>query len=378
MSQLASRAAENEAQPFERSRAKIGLSANALGHGGGMERYLRDLIRGFAADGTKPTVFARSFDISLPESELVERRQIGASFLPGKLRDHWFSQRLRGVRQAAPVDVLIGCNRTDTADIAVCGGTHLGFLRATGRKQKRSDRWQIALERRYYEQAKIIVAHSKQMRRELRELYGVDDAKIRVLYPPIDSTRFTPVDAVTRTALRQKYRFADDEVVLLFASSSHERKGLLIIESALQGIALPVVLAVAGRAPARTSERVRYLGFVKQIEECYQAADFTILASLYEPFGMVGVETVMCGTPAILSSKVGCSEVIAPAAKFTFAPRNLADLRAAIDRAVRSRDAGRSVCRADLLYNTSINDHIGRLWSLARQIHSGHSERVGR
>jgi hypothetical protein len=36
-----------------------------------------------------------------------------------------------------------------------------------GRKQKWSDRWTIALERRYYVRARIIVAHSKLMRDEL-------------------------------------------------------------------------------------------------------------------------------------------------------------------------------------------------------------------
>jgi glycosyltransferase involved in cell wall biosynthesis len=110
---------------------------------------------------------------------------------------------------------------------------------------------------------------------------------------------------------------------------------------------------------------------MKQIEECYQAADFTILASQYEPFGLVGVETVLCGTPAILSSRVGCSEVIAPRAKFTFTPGNVADLRAAIRRAMRSVGSGHSVSGADLLYDTSITNHIGGLLRLARHVHHG-------
>ena len=353
---------------------KIGLSANALGHGGGLERYVRNLICGLAARGIKPVVFTRRLEMSSRERKLVEPHHIGVSFLPGKLRDHWFSRRLREARRVADVDVLIACNRVDTSEIAICGGTHLGFLRAIGRKQKRSDRWTIALERRYYEQAKIIVAHSKLMRDELGELYGVEESKIRVLYPPVDNTSFTLVDPVRRTTFRRKYGFADNEVVLLFPSSSHERKGLPLIESALKGTTLPVVLAVAGRAPRRTSERVRYLGFMRQIEECYQAADFTILASQYEPFGLVGVETLLCGTPAILSSRVGCSEAIAPRAKFTFTPGNVADLRAAIARAVRSVGSGQNVSRADLLYDTSITNHVGSLLSLARHIHYGDNE----
>lgn len=352
---------------------KLGLSSNALQHSGGFERYAMDLVRGLAALGVEPAFFARRLDASLPEYKLVEPHRINVSFLPGKLRDRWFSWRLRAARRAAHVDVLIGCNRVDSSDVAICGGTHLGFLRATGRAQKRSDRWQIALERRQYERSKVVVAHSQLMHDELRELYGVDEAKIRVLFPPVDGTRFAPTDAATRAALRQKYGFADDEIVLLFPSSSHERKGLPLIEAALRDTAAPVVVAVAGRPPARTSERLRYIGYVKELAECYQAADFTILASTYEPFGLVGIESVMCGTPVIFPSSIGCCDAIAPHAKFVFAPADLADLRATLERAVReyrdgTRRAPPELARDAVLYDPGVAAHAGALLTLARQI----------
>ncbi|MFM0121013.1 glycosyltransferase family 4 protein [Paraburkholderia sp. RL18-101-BIB-B] len=352
---------------------KLGLSSNALRHSGGLERYAMDLVRGLAALGVEPAFFARRFDASLPECKLVEPHRINVSFLPGKLRDRWFSWRLRAARRAAHVDVLIGCNRVDSSEVAICGGTHLGFLRATGRAQKRSDRWQIALERRQYECARVVVAHSQLMHDELRELYGVDEAKIRVLYPPVDGTRFAPTDAATRSTLRHKYGFADNEIVLLFPSSSHERKGLPLIEAALRDTSLPVVVAVAGRPPARTSERLRYIGYVKELAECYQAADFTILASTYEPFGLVGIESVMCGTPVIFPSSIGCCDAIAPHAKFVFAPNDLADLRATLERAVRvhrdgTRRAPPELARDAVLYDASVTAHVSALLTLARQI----------
>jgi glycosyltransferase involved in cell wall biosynthesis len=352
---------------------KLGLSSNALQHSGGLERYAMDLVRGLAALGVEPAFFARRFDASLPECKLVEPHRINVSFLPGKLRDRWFSWRLRAARRAAHVGVLIGCNRVDSSEVAICGGTHLGFLRATGRAHKRSDRWQIALERRQYECSKVVVAHSQLMHDELRELYGVDEAKIRVLYPPVDGTRFAPTDAATRSTLRHKYGFADDEIVLLFPSSSHERKGLPLIEAALRDTSLPVVVAVAGRPPARTSERLRYIGYVKELAECYQAADFTILASTYEPFGLVGIESVMCGTPVIFPSSIGCCDAIAPHAKFVFAPNDLADLRATLERAVRAhrdgtRRASPELARDAVLYDASVTAHVSALLTLARQI----------
>jgi glycosyltransferase involved in cell wall biosynthesis len=352
---------------------KIGLSSNALKHSGGLERYAMDLVRGFAAMGIEPAFFARRFDMSVPESRMVEPHRIRVSLLPGKFRDSWFSRRLRSARRTAQVDVLIGCNRVDSSEIAICGGTHLGFLRAIGREQRRSDRWQIALERRQYEQASVIVAHSKLMHDELRELYGVDEAKIRVLYPPVDGARFTPVDSAQRALLRRKLGFADHEIVLLFPSSSHERKGLPLIEAALHDTALPVVVAVAGRPPERTSGRLRYVGYVKEIEDAYRAADFTILASKYEPFGLVGVESVMCGTPVIFPSSIGCCDAIAEHAKFVFAPDDVADLLATIERAVQQRLAdptplSSGLARDAVLYDARVTGHVDVLLALATRI----------
>lgn len=359
---------------------KVGISCNALKHSGGLERYAMDLVRGLAARGVRPVFFARKFDPSVPEYALVEPHRINVSFLPGKLRDAWFSRRLTTLRRRAGVDVLIGCNRVDSSEIAICGGTHRGFLRATRRTQRGSDSRQIALESQQYARSRVIVAHSDLMRSELRELYGVDAAKIRVLCPPVDGERFSPVDAPTRAALRRQYGFADHETVLLFASSSHERKGLPLIEQVVEALDLPVVVAVAGRPPERASERVRYIGYVKDLENAYRAADYSILASTYEPFGLVGIESVMCGTPVILSSNIGCCDAIADTAKYLFKPGDAADLHRAIEAAVAARGQrvepegpvgpidGSSGFHSAVLYDASVQAHVDALLELVTDI----------
>ena len=360
---------------------KIGISANALSHGGGLERYAMDLVRAMAQQGVTPTFFARAFDSALPESGLVEARRIPVSFLPGKLRDHWFSWRLRGAKRAAGIDVLIGCNRVDSSEIAICGGTHLGFLRAIGRAPKRSDRWQIALEKRQYARAQVVVAHSVQMRDELCELYGLDAAKVRVMFPPVDAARFQPGEPSVRAELRKRFGFADDEIVLLFPSSSHDRKGLPLIEAALRDIDLPIVVAVAGRKAASADQRIRYVGYVKDLEHAYRAADFTILASKYEPFGLVGVESVMCGTPVILSDNIGCCDAISDRAKSVFKAGDVDDLRATLVRAVQSRSCSPSGTRAEwahdaLRYDAAVGSHVKALLELATQVCAGSTPRA--
>ena len=70
-----------------------------------------------------------------------------------------------------------------------------------------------------------------------------------------------------------------------------------------------IVLAVASRR-AIEHPRALNLGFRRDIEKCYAAADAAILASRYEPFGLVGVESVLCGTPALLSEACGEETVV--------------------------------------------------------------------
>jgi glycosyltransferase involved in cell wall biosynthesis len=329
-----------------------------------------DLVRGLAAAGfdgkRKPAFFARKIDMSLAESRLIEAHRIKVSFLPGKLRDAYFSWALKRARKRAKVDVLIGCNRVEGSEIAICGGTHIGFLRATGRREKRSDTRQIALERRQYAQAEVIVAHSDMMSDELRVLYGVDSRKIRVLYPPVDGARFSPVNAATRARLRERFGFKPDETVLLFPSSSHERKGLPLIEKALAG--MNVVIAVAGRAPEKAAANVRYVGYAKNIEDAYRAADFTILASSYEPFGLVGIESVMCGTPVIFPACIGCCDAIADHAKHVFKSGDAGDLRRTVLDAIETRRDAARVPDDAVRYDTRVDSHVRVLIDLARDI----------
>ncbi|SAL18820.1 glycosyl transferase family 1 [Caballeronia peredens] len=349
---------------------RIGISANALKHSGGLERYAMDLVRGLAAAGfdgrTKPAFFARKIDTSLPESRLIEAHRIKVSFLPGKLRDAYFSWALKRARRKAKVDVLIGCNRVEGSEIAICGGTHIGFLRATGRREKRSDTRQIALERRQYARAEVIVAHSDMMRDELRTLYGIDNRKIRVLYPPVDRARFSAVDTAERARLREQFGFKADETVLLFPSSSHVRKGLPLIEQALAG--MNVVIAVAGRAPEKPAPNVRYLGYAKNIEDAYRAADFTILASSYEPFGLVGIESVMCGTPVIFPACIGCCDAIADHAKHVFKSGDAGDLRRVVLDAIGARRGAARVSGDAVRYDADVSSHVSALVELARGI----------
>ncbi|WP_308030142.1 glycosyltransferase, partial [Neisseria lactamica] len=197
--------------------------------------------------------------------------------------------------------------------------------------------------------------------RELVGLYGVPPEKIQVAPPPADTERFFPQPGET-AALRAKYGFADHETVFLFPSTGHTRKGLELLADFFEHTGLPVKLAVAGSPLPRTMKNVVGLGFCTDMPELYRAADFTIMASLYEPFGLVGVESVLCGTRVVLSDNMACTEVMNEEAGFFFSRQNPETLAQAVAQAVSLKKQGghrlSDPMRA-LNYNPALDKHIG-------------------
>lgn len=350
---------------------KYGIACNRFGAGGGLERYALDITAAIAARSPRPVaVYARKFDAVEAGGKTIEAHRVNVSLLPGKWRDHVFSWRLQTLKRHS--DILIGCNRVRGADLAICGGTHRGYLAARGKAPGLADRWQIRLESDQYAGAGTVVAHSALMRNELMSLYGVTGERIALLYPPVDTRRFTPVDASERQALRRWHGFADDEVVFLFPSSGHVRKGLDLLARHVAALhaesKLPITLAVAGRPVGRTLSRVREMGYVRDIESLYRAADYTILASDYEPFGLVGVESVLCGTPLVFADNIACLEVIAPQAVLPFSRTDDDSVAAALREAVRRARAGQARIDAPLnllRYDPDVGRHAEALMALA-------------
>jgi len=348
---------------------KIAISCNALRPSGGFERYAMDLVRGLARRGVRPWFFARKFDASLPEYAQVEPVPIRLSLVPGKLRDIVYSRRLLRRKAELGIDLLIGCNRTRGADIAICGGTHRGYLRTEGRRGSIFDWLQARLEQQHYDGARHVVAHSRLMAGELAGLYGVGTDRLRVIHPPVDASRFAPPTAAERAELRRELGWRDDQVVFLFPSSSHRRKGLPLLRAHFEASDAPVLLAVVGRKLDRPGRNLASLGYRRDIEKLYRAADYSLLASTYEPFGLVGVESVLCGTPTVLAGNIGCTEVLDADACLRFDRADPASLAAAIDAAVARVRAGNhrlaDPVRHFVDYDPDIDRHVAALLQLA-------------
>jgi len=357
-------------EPIRPPLTDIALTAQALKNSGGAERYTRDVIAGLHRMGVRPTLFAREIDRALPEAAWVDAQPLNVRWAPRKLRNLAFDWRLaQRLKRRRPACVF-SINHSTHADVALCGGTHPGSLEAAGRAARRSDRWQIELERRVYTHALSIVAHSQLMSRELQRFYGVPAERIDVIYPPVDTERFRPLSDDARAAVRRHFHLPEDRVIFVFSSTSHERKGYPLLEAFFSQTTLPVCLAVAGRPVPRTGETIRYVGYCHEIEKLFAAADFTVVASAYEPFGLVGVESVMCGTPLVIADNVGSAETVKGAAKIEFSRQEAGSFERAIHAALeRVRQGGARIADplASLVYDPSVDAHVAALYERFRR-----------
>jgi len=169
-----------------------------------------------------------------------------------------------------------------------------------------------------------IIAVSGKTGAELVRHLGLDQARIHVIYNGIDTERFRP--AASRSAARAqlagvvKPRRAD-AIVLLFIGYSFRRKGL---ERAIRSLAAlrreRAELWVAGGDDPTPHERlarelgvahqVRFLGHRSDVVGLMQAADAFVLPTSYDPFPLVLMESIGCGTPVITSRAAGIAEVM--------------------------------------------------------------------
>ena len=175
------------------------------------------------------------------------------------------------------------------------------------------------IERRALPVADRVVAVSRYTAGVLRERYGVCADRIRVVHNAIDA-----VPSGRRGQGRRARRRGSP--LVLFAGRVTRQKGpeQFVRAAALVASERPdvrFVLAGTGdrleevrdeASLLRIGERIRFTGFVSRgaLDRLYARADVFVMPSLSEPFGLVALEALARGTPAIISRTSGVGEVL--------------------------------------------------------------------
>ena len=318
--------------------------------GGGIERYGMDVSTGIRDLGRTVHVHARKVDPQVANRLGIAAQAHPVWSFPRRLRTWTLYRRIERLLPRLE-GLQIALATVPARDVVVCAGTHLGYLRHLDRRPGLFDRLQIHVERASYHSSRRVVSFSHLCADELVDLYGVPRDRVTVLHPPIGNSFTPPTDEAQRHRHRRDLGLPKDQTVILFPSTGHRRKGLDPICEALIGLDDPPLLAIAGKPPGSHREHlrlkdgrpapIRFLGYIEDMEAAYRAADFTILGSFYEPFGMVGAESILCGTRLLFEERAGCLEAVDASVVETFAVREVDSIRRAIRHAVDLHRAGR-------------------------------------
>ena len=175
--------------------------------------------------------------------------------------------------------------------------------------------------------ARRVIAVSDFTRRELLDLLGVPEERIRVIPNAVDDT-FVPEGPA-----------ADGDYVLTVGTLEPRKNLRRVAEAANRlGVELRVVGARGWGAVDVGGNGVRWLGWVPddELARLYRGARCVAYASVYEGFGIPVLEAMACGA-AVVTSRGGATEEVADGAAVLVDPLDAAAIADGIERAAAER-----------------------------------------
>ena len=173
-----------------------------------------------------------------------------------------------------------------------------------------------------YESTDVIV-NSNYMKCELQRLFGLPYDKINVIPNGVNLNNF---DNVERDYNFRRQYAMDNEKIILYLGRLVYEKGVQNLISAMPKILNSyhdAKLVIAGRGGMMDElkaqvysmgidNKVYFTGYLNSdsVKKMYKCADIAVFPSTYEPFGIVALESMLSGTPTVVSDVGGLNEII--------------------------------------------------------------------
>ncbi len=182
-----------------------------------------------------------------------------------------------------------------------------------------------------YQMCDHVIATTEPQAELLMAEYDLLDRRMTVIPPGMDENRFSPVRQAEQKQLQEQYGLKPYDV-LTVGRMAHN-KGYDLLLNALPTLFQLVpearlIAAVGGEDSAQDKAGIdslkaiaKELGITRKIKwtsyvadedlaNIYRAASVFSMSSRYEPFGMVAIEAMACGTPTVITVHGGLFELI--------------------------------------------------------------------
>ena len=209
--------------------------------------------------------------------------------------------------------------------------------------------------KRVLDQADLFVADSYNTKVDLIKFYGVDDYKVRVIYPGVF---FTPLDLRSGGERGE----GGKDSYILFVGTLEPRKNVKNLIKAFNWLkkepGIKHKLCIVGMKgwmyedifkeyeESEFKSDIIFKGYVKdkELEDIYKRSSIFVYPSFYEGFGFPIVEAFSFGVPVITSKTSSCGEIAGDAA-LLIDPDNYKDIAKAILRIINDKNLSEELRR---------------------------------
>ena len=182
------------------------------------------------------------------------------------------------------------------------------------------------IEKTALEMADAIIAVSGETKRDIERLFEVDPNRLRVIHNGIDLEEYRRVDS---TDALKRHGINPDEPYLLFVGRITRQKGIIYLVRAIQFMDPGFQIVLCAGAPdtpeiatemqkaiqQAKAKRLDIIWIEEMVDrsaviELYSHAAVFCCPSIYEPFGIINLEAMACGTAVVASAVGGIKEVV--------------------------------------------------------------------
>lgn len=203
--------------------------------------------------------------------------------------------------------------------------------------------------------AEKIITISDQVNQDVKKYYFIEDNKLIKILNGVDDRLFKPLE-IDRLKLIQKYLpniKENPKQLITFVGKLTDFKGIDLLIKAAQkyekefpGIMTLIIghgkllKDLKKQAENLNLKNLHFLGNLpqKELPAFYSSADLSIVPSRIEPFGLVAVEALACGTPVIASKAGGLPDFINQEVGRLFRMNDADDLAKKIILALQNND----------------------------------------
>jgi len=183
------------------------------------------------------------------------------------------------------------------------------------------------IEKTAYGNADGIIAVSSAMKKDVSELYDIENDKVEVIYNGIDLDQYKP--EIDKNILI-KYDIDQNKPFILFVGRITRQKGIVHLVNSIKYINEDVQIVLCAGMPDTKEIEIEMKNAVDLAKEetknniiwipemlpkpdiikLYSMATVFVCPSVYEPFGIINLEAMACKTPVIASEVGGIPEII--------------------------------------------------------------------